>query len=664
MARNSIILNGKSSDTITGLIIQELPPISKPLMRSQVEEIDGRDGDIVTKLGFSAYDKEISVGLYGNFDINEIIAYFNSEGTVTFSNEPDKFYYYQILEQIDFERLVRFRTATINFHVQPFKYSTTEEAETIEAETVSGEGNNIVLENTSDAPFSKLTPKGDTFQQTYSGANLWQPQNHAQSQGITCTANADGSMTIAGTATGSYALLSDTIAISLPAGTYTLSINKTLPFRVLIKLTYADDTQHDVTVAIGETSGKINVAQAIKGMRLYTGGTTSGQVLNETIFLQFETGDQPTAWQPFVGRIPSPSPDYPQQIDTVTGEQTVSVVGKNLLNPVGLDTKVFSGTINNTYYYNADLNCTIEAGKTYTLSVQVDAVSVTPYQFLVLLGDTIPRGGIATVSNLTTIGGRVQATFTPTQANIDSYGNRLFMRVPRYGTPTTATYSLSNIQLEYGDSMTSYQPYQSQSYTIDLGSIELCKIGTYQDYIWKDGSDWKVHKAIGTQTFDGAETWTKFVTSGKTSYYTNVADGTGLQVVSDYFSNRYSSSFPELGGVSYNGNSNKNMLFRMMDDTTISDASAFKTWLSTHNTTVYYALATPTDTEITDANLIAQLDALLDAELYNGQNNIAVMSSAQPAGSLDMSYVMFDATNRHKVYIWSNSDNTWQIIVQ
>lgn len=124
--RNYIILNNKDSRDITGLLIQELPPISKPKMRTSVEEIDGRDGDITTKLGYEAYDKEISIGLYGNYGIDKVIDYFNSEGTVIFSNEPDKYYKYSITEKIDFERLVRFRTATVTLHVQPFKYSAEE----------------------------------------------------------------------------------------------------------------------------------------------------------------------------------------------------------------------------------------------------------------------------------------------------------------------------------------------------------------------------------------------------------------------------------------------------------------------------------------------------------------------------------------------------------
>lgn len=124
--RNYIELNGVNSQTIQGLLIQELPPITKPKMRANIEEIDGRNGDIITELGYSAYDKVVVIGLYGDFDINQIAEYFNSSGIVTFSNEDDKYYKYQILDQIDFNRLIRFRTANVKMHVQPFKYSLTD----------------------------------------------------------------------------------------------------------------------------------------------------------------------------------------------------------------------------------------------------------------------------------------------------------------------------------------------------------------------------------------------------------------------------------------------------------------------------------------------------------------------------------------------------------
>lgn len=120
---NYIILNERKSTLIKGLLIQSLPPITKPAIRTKSETIDGRDGDIIQKLGYAAYDKPMEIGLFGDFSIDEVIEYFNSEGTVIFSNEPDKFYKYQILQQIDFEKLIRFRTATVAFHVQPFKLS-------------------------------------------------------------------------------------------------------------------------------------------------------------------------------------------------------------------------------------------------------------------------------------------------------------------------------------------------------------------------------------------------------------------------------------------------------------------------------------------------------------------------------------------------------------
>jgi len=119
---NYIILNGINSNTISGLIIQELSSITKPSKRINTTEIDGKDGDIVEYLGYSAYDKSISIGLYGDYDINQVIKYFSNNGTVVFSNEPDKLYYFDITDRVDYERLVKFKTAKVKLHVQPFKY--------------------------------------------------------------------------------------------------------------------------------------------------------------------------------------------------------------------------------------------------------------------------------------------------------------------------------------------------------------------------------------------------------------------------------------------------------------------------------------------------------------------------------------------------------------
>ncbi len=130
-----IILNNKRNTEIKGLIVCSLPPISKPQKKVIIEEIDGVDGDVITELGYKAYDKEVEIGLTYNYDIDEIIDFFNSEGTVVFSNEDDKYYRYKIYEQIDFEKLLRFKTATVKMHIQPFKHSIIEVAKTFNITT-------------------------------------------------------------------------------------------------------------------------------------------------------------------------------------------------------------------------------------------------------------------------------------------------------------------------------------------------------------------------------------------------------------------------------------------------------------------------------------------------------------------------------------------------
>lgn len=125
---NYIKINDVDSRSITGLLIQSLPSIIKPRRRYELEEIDGRDGDVVTFLGYGSADVEMSIGLRGNYNIDDVISFFDAEGTIVFSNEPTKYYKFSILEQIDFERLVTFRTATVLIHLQPFKYKVNETA--------------------------------------------------------------------------------------------------------------------------------------------------------------------------------------------------------------------------------------------------------------------------------------------------------------------------------------------------------------------------------------------------------------------------------------------------------------------------------------------------------------------------------------------------------
>lgn len=126
-----IIWNGKNSNEINGLIIQSIPPITKAKMRVQSITVDGRDGDILENLGYSSYEKEFEIGLTKNADIEEIMSYFNGKGDLITSEEPDKVYKCEIINQIDYARILAFREAKVRFHVQPYKFLKDEEYQII-----------------------------------------------------------------------------------------------------------------------------------------------------------------------------------------------------------------------------------------------------------------------------------------------------------------------------------------------------------------------------------------------------------------------------------------------------------------------------------------------------------------------------------------------------
>lgn len=117
-----IIWKNKSSKEIEGLIITDTPSIIKPKMKVNKVEIEGRDGDVIEKLGYESYTKNVGIGLIRNFDIDEIIKYFTGDGELILSDEPNKVYIASIYDDVDYERLLMMRKAIVKFHVQPFKY--------------------------------------------------------------------------------------------------------------------------------------------------------------------------------------------------------------------------------------------------------------------------------------------------------------------------------------------------------------------------------------------------------------------------------------------------------------------------------------------------------------------------------------------------------------
>lgn len=333
--RNYVIINGVNSLTIQGLAIKTLPPITKPIQRTLREEIDGRDGDLVTELGYGAYDKTIEIGLFGTFDIDEVIAYFNQKGTITFSNEADKVYYFQALEQVDYAELLKFRTANVVLHCQPFKYPLNETPLVEEYEYVEATGSNVTLDNTSEAIFNKIDLIGNTEQTQYTGKNK--------------ASNVYSDYTY----TGSYALM----PITLEQGqTYTMSATRIGELKTnyynygIVK----DGTNYSTFVGLvtfvdyltGTASTKtITIDDSYTNPKLVcyiqaTNPQTKFDELFANYHIQFEKSNTATSYEPYVGGIPSPNPSYPQPIQVVSGDNEISITGKNLLEPNSFAQKV------------------------------------------------------------------------------------------------------------------------------------------------------------------------------------------------------------------------------------------------------------------------------------------------------------------------------------
>ena len=625
--RDYIILNNKNSNEIKGLLIQNLPPITKPRIRAEIEEIDGRDGDIVTPLGYGAYDKVFSIGLYGDFDINEVIKYFDSEGIVVFSNEPNKYYNYKILEQIDFEKLIRFRTADVMMHVQPFKYSTTEGKETEEMETKTASGSEITLPDTNNEKLQMEKLKGDTHQDTIDAeegnenedtnlavndvdpskenyitlkGNTTQYNHDSVNMlpndmatlsiyGITITKNDDGTYTINGTTTQDFNWAINDTALNLQANTnYFLSGCATggdVETYCLYISTYAD-TGNGVL---------INSSRAINDqVRIFI---ASGQTFNNAIFKpMLIEGTEAIPFEPY--GMKTPSPQYPSEVKVVTGNNVVSVSGKNLL-----DTSMYSlGSINDNTGQNE------ESSSVYRFD---EYVEVTPNTIIYLLKHLCiyfyneNKGFIS--SNIT---GNLTITTPP---------NTKYIRFRIFATDFS-TFNPNDYMVSYTQE-THFEPYSKTDYPINLGTLELCKIGNYQDYIYKNNGNWYVHKEINKIVFDGSENFTIYSSNtSRVVFLINISGDIANYVDTTKAPNLICSHFVAVsqnktwanGNISRYTANQKGIYFTTKADETID---TFKTWLSSNNVSVYYPLATPTEEEITDTTLIAQLDNLHTAEL-------------------------------------------------
>lgn len=609
---------------------------------------------------------------------------------------------------------------------------------------------------------------GDTEQQTYSGKNLYESIPR-EKQGLVGTLQADGTVAITGKATSNYSDICSNATTNLAAGTYTFSMTKTMPFRVLLRV---NDSQNLAVLEPGAVKGTFTVAYAITQLRVFFYNVTSGTTYNETVGFQLEAGSTQTSFEPYVGGTASPNPDYPQNVNVVTGEQSVEIRGsKNLLpftnqnftkNNVTFSvtdgTLYLDGTstgeiLPNNQTWKDNFAFTLPAG-TYTFSL--NTVTTASYikkksddsnlatvngnstkkatftiteQTEVYLGFymynlsfsnlattyQLERGSESTTyepykgvtktvnlgknlfdkDNVNTISAYIESSgshgivndsastciWIPCETNttytISRTAGNVFRAVTTSSTPTTGITTsnyvgndsgtsitistgadgkyivievrnfssssslddiLATIQLERGSTATTYAPY--------FTPIELCKIGTYQDYIYKSGEDWYVKKYVGKfnlADYKDLDGWYVTGGGGHTIKYLWTSDfpvtdimaqpyggalGYGL---SDYFTEaRYTDLYNATVKVGFAFGSDG--IYCSNNDWTLN---SFRTWITGKVVNMYYIKTTPTDTQITNATLISELDALYNM-LPEGVADVVVTGDLP--GSLTIKY--------------------------
>lgn len=174
------------------------------------------------------------------------------------------------------------------------------------------------------------------------------------------------------------------------------------------------------------------------------------------------------------------------------------------------------------------------------------------------------------------------------------------------------------------------------NYPLSLGSIELAKIGTYQDYIYGSPNNWYKYKYIQKVIFDGTEEWVRLVENTNTVQFRNYPELAKYKGLYNVISNLFKTYSGNVEEECILGQSANTGLQIIINKTRANTSADFKTWLSTHNVTAYYELNTPTQEQITDTTLIEQLNNLYNATSQEGTTIITCTS-----GSSDNETIVF-----------------------
>lgn len=165
---------------------------------------------------------------------------------------------------------------------------------------------------------------GKSEQKSTMGKNLLKlSEANAQGNvnGLSATMNADGSISVTGASTSTW---SNIIKINNEChtdnATYTFSVDKNSGIVIGLKLgrTKLDDANYQThRIMQNQLSCTFETGASNEYCSLFLEGLTVGKSYNFTIYPMLELGTEATAYEPYTGGQPSPSPDYPQEIKSV-----------------------------------------------------------------------------------------------------------------------------------------------------------------------------------------------------------------------------------------------------------------------------------------------------------------------------------------------------------
>lgn len=471
----------------------------------------------------------------------------------------------------------------------------------IEKQIPTGEVNDtsITLTDSADYWVKEFGIEGNTEQETRSGKNLFNINGDVNTRydGTTNTNNTvSGNDLTTTTNAGStnpygqkiYVGTGNTVTFSAKLKSVTYDTTPTPTTTVAYMTLYNENTTterqtNSFNYANIGTKKSVSII-ALTDYIYATFGRASNDTSTTFTDIQVEIGSTATDYEPYGA---SPSPEYPSPVNTITGDVEVKVQNKNLFD---VESWVSKGNNSNYYSYSNGV-------------LSINALDSRSYGNFVEAEKIFLPNGTYYLSNIGNAGIRIYrstvATDYVTTNEFTVINGYIYLKL------VSSTVMTCQPQIEKGTTASSYIEHQEQNYPISLGDIELCKIGEYQDYIYKENGNWYKYGAIGKHIFDGTENWSlnaERTTSDGRTYLQFVVSKNILtnpklnaNIVCNYFrqSNATAYGFNNV----YIGYSNFNIC---IDKNVVTSLAEFKTWLSTHNVTVYYVLEPPVITQIED----------------------------------------------------------------